>query len=70
LRPEDHLCIIKADSLPIGCTGIRLLDDYWDVYNIIKGVDGTASKNCIALALQQLIIFAQNRINLPIKTKF
>lgn len=52
LRPEDYLFIIKVDSLPIGCIGIRLLDDYWDVYNIIKGVDRTASKNCIAIALQ------------------
>lgn len=36
-RDDDFMFIVQAEDCNIGCMGIRMLEDTWDVYNVILG---------------------------------
>jgi len=68
-RNEDHLFMVLVKALPTGCVGIRLLEDHWDVYNVIRGVHSLHSRGCMGTALHPVIEFALQRKALPVQLK-
>ena len=68
-RDEDHLFMVLVKALPTGCVGIRLLDDHWDLYNVIRGVHSLHSRGCMGTALHHVIEFALQRKAMPIRLK-
>ena len=68
-RAEDHLFMVLIETLPIGCIGIRLLDDHWDLYNVIRGVHRLHSRGCMGTALHHVIEFAIQRKAMPVQLK-
>ena len=68
-RDEDHLFMVLVKALPTGCIGIRLLDDHWDLYNVIRGVHRLHSRGCIGTALHHVIEFALQRKAIPVQLK-
>ena len=68
-RDEDHLFMVLVKALPTGCIGIRLLDDYWDLYNVIRGVHRLHSRGCMGTALHHVIEFALQRKAIPVQLK-
>lgn len=68
-RDEDHLFMVLIETLPIGCIGIRLLDDHWDLYNVIRGVHRLHSRGCMGTALHHVIEFALQRKAIPVQLK-
>lgn len=65
-RPEDYMFIVLVEETAIGCTGIRLLDDSWDVYNVILGSAEHGEKGLMSKALQAMLRFAASRRPNPI----
>lgn len=68
-RDEDHLFMVLIETLPIGCIGIRLLDDHWDLYNVIRGVHRLHLSGCMGTALHHVIEFALQRKAIPVQLK-
>ncbi|MDC1301763.1 GNAT family N-acetyltransferase [bacterium] len=68
-RAEDHLFMVLVETLPIGCIGIRLLDDHWNIYNVIRGVNKPRSRGCMGAALHQVVEFALQRKTVPVRLK-
>ena len=68
-RDEDHLFMVLVNALPTGCIGIRLLDDHWDLYNVIRGVHRLHSRGCMGTALHHVIEFALQRKAIPVQLK-
>lgn len=68
-RDEDHLLMVLVKALPTGCIGIRLLDDHWDLYNVIRGVHRLHSRGCMGTALHHVIEFALQRKAIPVQLK-
>lgn len=68
-RPNDYMLIVDVNKRAIGCMGIRLLADEWDVYNVILGNEMHAKKGYMSKAFQAMIAFASKQKFLPIKLK-
>jgi hypothetical protein len=66
-RPEDFLFLVMDRDSPIGCVGVRLLGQEWDVYNVIRGVQSAASQGFMGLGLRMLVEFARDRHDLPVQ---
>jgi len=60
-RPNDYMFIVKQGGQAIGCMGIRLLEDGWDVYNVILGIADFAGRGLMGRALQLILKFARDR---------
>ncbi len=69
LRQEDYMFIVTAGEIPIGCMGIRLVDDKWDVYNVILGLPDQAGKGLMSKALRMMLSFAASHKTKPITVK-
>lgn len=63
---EDYMFIVEAEGHAVGCMGIRLLADGWDVYNVILGVTEYAGRGIMARAFQLMLQFASDRKHQPI----
>jgi len=57
-RGDDYMFIVRVDETAIGCMGIRLLDDVWDVYNVIRGSADHGGKGLMSRAFQTMLHFA------------
>jgi RimJ/RimL family protein N-acetyltransferase len=57
-RQEDALFIVHAAGEDIGCMGIRLLDDTWDIYNVILGETQFGGKGYMGQAMSVLCSYA------------
>lgn len=68
-RDEDHLFMVLVKALPTGCIGIRLLNDHWDLYNVIRGSHKLYSRGCMGTALHHVIKFALRRKAMPVQLK-
>ena len=64
-----HLFMVLVNALPTGCIGIRLLDDHWDLYNVMRGVHRLHSHGCMGTALHHVIEFALQRKVIPVQLK-
>ncbi|MEI2690871.1 MAG: GNAT family N-acetyltransferase [Anaerolineae bacterium] len=68
-RPEDYMFIVIVSELPIGCMGIRYLENGWDVYNVILGETGYGKKGLMSEAFQAMLRFALQQRQCPITLK-
>jgi len=57
-RDQDYMFIVNFNELPIGCMGIRYLQKYWDVYNIILGDMNFQKQGIMGKAFKKMIDFA------------
>ena len=66
---RNFMFIVEVDSNTscIGCMGIRLINNYWDIYNVILGNNLYSKKGHMSNALKQMINFANSLNSLPIK---
>ena len=67
-RLNDYMFVVVADGDAVGCMGIRLLDDKWDIYNVIicKEFSG---RGLMSQALKEMIDIAILHDDLPITVK-
>ena len=68
-RPDDHLFIVQVNTLAIGCIGIRLIENKWDLYNVIRGIEQDNTKGRMSSALHELLKLAQLNKERPITLK-
>lgn len=62
----DYMFIIDLNSESIGCMGSRLLNDVWDIYNVILGLPGYAKNGFMGKAFQMMLTYAQSVRQCPI----
>jgi RimJ/RimL family protein N-acetyltransferase len=65
-RDHDYMFVVELNGKSIGCMGIRLLDDAWDIYNVILGLPDYGKKGYIGKAFQAMLTHAQEFSNCPI----
>jgi RimJ/RimL family protein N-acetyltransferase len=65
-RNHDYMFIVELNDKSMGCMGIRLLDDAWDIYNVILGLPEYGKKGYMGKALQAMLTHAQAVSNYPI----
>jgi RimJ/RimL family protein N-acetyltransferase len=68
-RGDDYMFIVRVDETAIGCMGIRLLADSWDVYNVILGLAEHGGKGLMSKAFQTMLRFATSRCPKPITVR-
>jgi RimJ/RimL family protein N-acetyltransferase len=65
-RLDDFMFIVWLDDNKIGCMGIRLLDNKWDVYNVILGDNEFKGTGIMGQSFQAMLSFARGRRDAPI----
>ena len=60
LQKNNHMYIVEVGLVGVGCMGIRLMDEYWDIYNVILGVPAFSKKGYMGVALKKMIKRAQS----------
>jgi hypothetical protein len=66
-RPDDFLFMVMEGEQAVGCIGIRLRDEEWDVYNVIRGVRSPGSAGFMSQALAAVIAFARSNRPVPVR---
>ena len=68
-RLNDYMFIVQVGSVDIGCMGFRLMNEGWDIYNVILGNPDFGKKGNMAHAFTIMCSFAQslNLINISAK---
>lgn len=67
VRRHDKMFIVELNGEPIGCMGIRLVGDYWDVYNVILGNNAHAKKGYMSMAFKEMLTNARQLDCRPIR---
>lgn len=57
-RERDYVFMVEVGGRAIGCMGVRLLEDDWDVYNVILGEPAEGGKGHMSRALRLMLAFA------------
>lgn len=57
-RDDDYMFVILAGTEYVGCMGIRLLDDHWDIYNVMVGNDVLKGRGIMSACFQKMLQFA------------
>jgi ribosomal protein S18 acetylase RimI-like enzyme len=57
-RSNDYMFIVWLNGVRIGCMGIRLLDNAWDVYNVILGDQQYKGAGWMGRAFQAMLSFS------------
>jgi RimJ/RimL family protein N-acetyltransferase len=65
-RNHDYMFVVDLNGNAIGCMGIRLLDEAWDIYNVILGLPVYGKKGYMSQALQTMLTYAQSVSQSPI----
>jgi len=65
-RNHDYMFIVDLNGKAIGCMGIRLLDEAWDIYNVILGLTDYGKKGYMGKAFQTMLTYAQSVRKCPI----
>jgi len=65
-RNHDYMFIVDLNGKAIGCMGIRLLDEAWDIYNVILGLPAYGKKGYMGKAFQAILAYAQSVNKRPI----
>lgn len=65
-RNHDYMFIVDLNGNAIGCMGIRLLDEVWDIYNVILGSTDYGKKGYMGKAFQAMLTYAQSVRKYPI----
>ena len=58
--------MIINNDIPIGCVGVRKIEGFWDVYNLIRGVISRETRTFMAEATLKVCSFAVQRQRLPV----
>jgi len=66
---NDFMFIIYYKSQTIGTIGCRLLDNYWDIYNVMNVNKDYKGKGIMSLALKLLISFMESKSNKDVTAK-
>ena len=66
VRNHDYMFIVDLNCKAIGCMGIRMLDEAWDIYNVILGSLEYGNKGYMGKAFQTMLTFAQSVKKCPI----
>ena len=54
-RKNDYMFVITNNNSLVGCMGIRLINDEWDVYNVILGNLKYSKKGIMSIAFLKMI---------------
>lgn len=65
-RLEDYIFMVIVNEKPIGCMGIRLIDEVWDIYNVILGIEEFGGKGYMSSAFKEMLGFALGHHQVPI----
>ncbi len=57
-RVNDYMFIVELNGISIGCMGIRLLSNRWDIYNLILGKSEFRKKGYMGKAFNAMLNFA------------
>lgn len=57
-RGDDYMFVVLVEEATIGCMGIRLLDEVWDIYNVIRGTADHGGKGLMSKAFHAMLRFA------------
>ena len=57
-RKNDYMFVITNNNSLVGCMGIRLINDEWDVYNVILGNLKYSKKGIMSIAFLKMIGYA------------
>lgn len=57
-RKDDYMFVITKNNSLVGCMGIRLINDEWDVYNVILGNLKYSKKGIMNTAFLKMIQYA------------
>ena len=57
LRDYDFMFVVQKAGQAIGCMGIRLLDEEWDVYNVVRGAVESAGDRAMSRAFCMMLTF-------------
>lgn len=68
-RDNDFMFMVVTGEIPVGCIGVRLIDEKWDIYNVIMGDPRYRNKGLMRKALDEVIKFAVTRRNVPVRCK-
>lgn len=68
-RNYDYMFVVDLNDKAIGCMGIRLLDEEWDIYNVILGVAECGKKGYMGKAFHVMLNYAQTVNKCPIILK-
>jgi RimJ/RimL family protein N-acetyltransferase len=68
-RPHDYMFVVSAAGRSIGCMGIRLCEQEWDVYNVILGEPEFRRRGLMSMAFRRMLQFALAARKLPITLK-
>jgi RimJ/RimL family protein N-acetyltransferase len=60
-RPKDFMFMVKLEEEAIGCMGIRLIDNIWDVYNVILGLSQFQGRGLMGKAFEAMLGYAMSR---------
>lgn len=66
---NNYMFIVTTNNIPIGCMGIRLKENKWDIYNIILGLSKFQKKGIMSTALKIMIEFALSKKDTTITLK-
>lgn len=68
-RPYDFMFMVECEDQSIGCMGIRLIDDGWDIYNVILGRQEFGRQGLMGKAFKSMLAFAVSIKDAPITLK-
>jgi RimJ/RimL family protein N-acetyltransferase len=58
IRDGDYMFVVRVEGYSVGCMGIRLQEDTWDVYNVILGDLRFSKRGYMRQALQMMCSWA------------
>jgi hypothetical protein len=66
---NDFMLVVETDKISFGCMGIRLVENRWDVYNVILGKPEFGGYGYMSKCFKAMLFFAKNMYDLPITLK-
>jgi hypothetical protein len=66
---KDYMLVLEVDEISFGCMGIRLIENKWDVYNVILGKADFGGYGYMSKCFKEMLFFAKNIHDLPITLK-
>lgn len=68
-RCHDYMFMVFVEKIKIGCLAVRLLEQEWDIYNVILGKTDYGKKGYMSQALALVLRFAYEKEPCPIRLK-
>lgn len=68
-RKDDYMFMVRNGETLVGCMGIRLLSEGWDLYNLMLGNEQSRGKGLMSRALRLMLAFAAKRSPQPIQLR-